>query len=401
MEISRGRRVLVLLATAALLLLAARALTTTERWMLHYDLDIYLNVARSFLDTGSLYSYRTDTGMGFTYPPVAIVFFLPFVSLPPTTAWVFWNLLIVAATVPTAWLWAREVRASVSTREFRMSAPAGFTGVVVVALVLASEPVTRSLWLGQVSPFVGVATVAGLVGVQARRGAWTGLGAAAKLTPGANLAAYLAFAHLRPRIVPAVVTGVVLTGLGVLIAPASSWEYFGTLVWDSSRVGRVDLATNESLAGVFARWGVPAPVATKVGLFTAVVLAVGWFLAVRRHRPGPVEVVGAVGVTMLFALPIGWSHHALPVVFAWVGLFVIGVFDRGPRWWLLPGCAVAGLAVWTVPVVYWTMRWIPQVMAAAPYVRPVSSLVLLAVTVWTARSRSTLPAGSDLAVPGR
>jgi alpha-1,2-mannosyltransferase len=114
------------------------------------------------------------------------------------------------------------------------------------------------------------------------------------------------------------------TGIGALVAPTASQEYWSHLVFDTGRVG-VTYISNQSPFGVVARlfggpvggWYAAVPVVVGItGVAVAACFArIGDYLA----------MTAATGLTMLLVCPISWSHH-------WVwALPALPVCGRGAR----------------------------------------------------------------------
>ena len=126
-----------------------------------------------------------------------------------------------------------------------------------------------------------------------------------------------------------------LTLLAALAAPAESWEFFTSAMWDPGRAGFADYSGNQNLKGAIAR-GLPEA-AWNLTWAACSLLAVvaAWFLCRRLDRlRGAGRAAGGTGqddglvlslqisVVMVLGLlisPISWSHHwvwCLPVLMA-------------------------------------------------------------------------------------
>ena len=198
-----------------------------------------------------------------------------------------------------------------------------------------------------------------------RGGRWAGVGVglatAVKLTPGLFVV-HLALTGQWRAARTAAVTAAALTTAGLVLAPAESVRYFGTLLWHTERVGPADAVANQSLAGMLARvsgagtaprgWWLP---------LVLVVLVAGLGRARRAHARGDtVTALTLAGLTAHLVSPVSWTHHLvfLPVAalllagLAWRGrrarhaaaaLAVAGVCVVSPIW-LAPGHPVLGNA---------------------------------------------------------
>ncbi len=66
------------------------------------DLHVYWGAARQVLAGAPLYSFTAENGDPFTYPPFAMVAFLPLGCLPEAVVMVAWTAATLAAVVPLA-----------------------------------------------------------------------------------------------------------------------------------------------------------------------------------------------------------------------------------------------------------------------------------------------------------
>jgi alpha-1,2-mannosyltransferase len=193
------------------------------------------------------------------------------------------------------------------------------------AVGLLTEPVYRTMYLGQINLLLMAAIIWDLSQPDTRRwkGVATGLAAAIKLTP----LVFIPYLILTRRFrAAAVVTGTFLATivLGFVILPGDSKDYWlhGLFIQDG-RTGFVGWTGNQSLRAIATRlagsihagtvpWLILALVATVVGLWAAVVL----------DRAGHM-MLGLLTAALVGLLdsPISWDHH-------WV--------------WVVPGLMVAG-----------------------------------------------------------
>lgn len=303
-----------LVAFVLVALLAVQVLATLHGRF--YDLQVYRWGGSVVWHDGSLYS-GMDPGNGllFTYPPFAALLFAPLGVLRWSTDVGVWSLLSVAALARTCQL---LVRASGSRRRSQLRDAAIVFGLAVVA-----EPVISTLWYGQVNLLLLWLVVEDVLGpwTARRRGLLLGVAVAIKVVP-LLLVVYLVLTG-RGR-VAARAGAVVLSSVAVafLVAPRTSWAYWTSAVFQTSRVGGVQYASNQSLGGLLVRlthhqlpfgaWAVPA----------ALLVIIGLAVARRLHRRGETLLgLGVAIVVMLMASPISWSHHwvwaLVPVVALW------------------------------------------------------------------------------------
>ncbi|WP_432546390.1 glycosyltransferase family 87 protein [Kineococcus sp. SYSU DK004] len=343
---------------------------TTEAWQPGYDLAVYRDGARDLLAGADLYERRTGRGHAFVYPPLAALLMLPLLLLPPTAALVVWDVVLVLALLAAGgWL----LRVAGLCARWRPAA---------LALVVVSDPFRESLVLGQISPLVVLALVAGVVLAgrgRPRTGALlAGLAGAVKVTPA--LVVLLGAARGWRRFAGwTVAAGVLLTAAGVAASPSALRSYLLGALWDSSRVAAPDTISNNSLAGAFSRAGLGDGTATALGAgLSAVLVAVLVVLVVRAgHRTGrpgagerALHLGLAVSLLTCLASPVTWTHHALAAPLA-----ALALARHRP--------VVAGLAgvPWLLPVLQQADALGGVAGALLAQTRPLSLLVLLALTL--------------------
>ncbi len=239
--------------------------------------------------------------MPYTYPPLWALVCAPLGWLPtPVATAAFW----LSAAVACGWL-------------LRLVAPRGPGAWVWVALAVLSAPIGRSLYLGQVNPFVvGLLVADALVLPTALRGAATGLAAAVKVTP-----AFLALPLLTERdwrsLARCVGTFAAVTAAAAVVLPEASRAYWGQLLWQADRVGDAGYPDNQSLLGLFTRLVEP-PTAVLWARAAVVIVAVVCWRAVRtqQHAGAPLAALAAAGLGSVLISPVSWSHH-------WVWLLLV------------------------------------------------------------------------------
>jgi alpha-1,2-mannosyltransferase len=327
----RGRRLawtVAVLAAVACLAQALRAQSTVGL----LDLEIYTGAARAWAEGRSIYDYRHPTyGLGSTYPPSAAIAFAPLTLVDPVLRAVLWTAVNVAALGLTCRL--------VATRLLGLRGERADTwALVATGLAAVTLPVWVSIaYQGQVNVLLWLLVVAD-VGTVGRRSRWTGVGigvaTALKLVPGLFVI-YLLTAGQRRGGLRALAVAAGVTLVGALLAPGDSWDYWTDLVWDSSRVGRLDDWANNSLLGTLARLVKPGPTRTVVWVALALaVVVVAMWRARRATRAGDLlAATVVVGCASSLVSPISWSHHLGFLVLALAA--VAGSSRQAPRWGLL------------------------------------------------------------------
>ena len=333
------------------------------QWLFKLDSFVYYEAVRQWLDGGDLYSWYANPGQHlwpFTYTPLAAWVIAPLTWMSYQQA----TVLLIVATPLCAAVTAYAVlrRLAVAPRMARGLAP-----WLALIGVIALEPFPKTMEYAQVNAILMalVAVDLFLVPECSRwRGALSGLAAAIKLTPAVAILVLLARREWRAAATMAG-SAVGLTLLAALAAPAESWEFFTSAMWDPGRAGFADYSGNQNLKGAIAR-GLPEAawnLTWAVCSLLAVVAA--WFLCRRLDRlRGAGGAVGGPGqdddlilslqisVVMVLGLlisPISWSHH-------WVWCLPVLMSVAAAAWrWRSTALGVAGAAGFLVFVL--AMQW--------------------------------------------
>ncbi|MGI5441472.1 glycosyltransferase family 87 protein [Streptomyces shenzhenensis] len=299
-ERSRLRRLLLVMVLAA----AVTAFTATVPLLRDFfDLRVYHGAVDTWIHHGGrLYDYRVPgTTYGFTYPPFAAVAMLPMALMGLHTAIAVCLLLNLGALAVVLRLlagpgWRRH---------------GWFGWALAVCLLALFEPVRDTFSFGQVNVLLLALVLVDAWLLATGRDRWAGVGiglaAAVKLTPAVFIGLLLLTRRWRAA---ATATAVALaaTALAAWVDPGASRFYWTEALWDTSRVGRLDYVSNQSVQGVLARLG-----ETGRPLWAAAVLLVLCVWAWRARR-----AVAAGDWTAAFALtglvaclvsPITWVHH--------------------------------------------------------------------------------------------
>ncbi|MEU9733929.1 glycosyltransferase 87 family protein [Streptomyces sp. NPDC048002] len=294
-----GRLLLVLVLAAAVTAFTA-TVPLLRDW---FDLRVYHGTVDSWVHHGGhIYDYLVPgTTYGFTYPPFAAVAMLPMalLNLPAAVA-VALLLNLAALGVVLRVLAGRDLRRY-----------GWFGGALAVCALALFEPLRDTFSFGQVNLVLLalVLTDAWLLatGRERRAGIGIGLAAAVKLTPAVFIGLLLLAGRRRAAgVATAVAVGA--TALAAWVAPDASRYYWTTALWDTTRVGRLDYVSNQSLQGVLARLGEP-----ERALWALAVLLVLGVWAWRTSRAVAAgEWIAAFALTGLVAClisPITWVHH--------------------------------------------------------------------------------------------
>ena len=300
-----------------------------------FDVKVYRGAVDRWAHGGDLYSFGLGARhLGFTYPPFAALCFLPMLLLP-LAAVIVLNQLAVIASV------ALLLRVVVARLPSVSHLGPWLLAAVLTPPVLLLQPVRDTVTFGQIN--IGLAALVTLDLLLIERGSrWGGIGAglatALKLTPGLFLVLYL-LTGPRPTFRTSVLSFLAATGLAAAVAPHTSWSFWTSTLFDSSRVGSYDSASNQSFAGVLARLTNSGQVPGAWLPLIVVISAAALWAARRLFRAGAhLPAFTAVGLTAAVASPISWVHHLWWVVPALLLLLDQGLQRRS--WWRVSLVAV-------------------------------------------------------------
>jgi alpha-1,2-mannosyltransferase len=301
------------------------------------DLHVYWGAARAVLAGQPLYGFHAGNGDPFTYPPFALLVFLPLGLVCEPVVDVVWTaaafvaFVALARLVVTRWPWHRPENGS------------AVMWACAIGL-LVSAPGQSNVRFGQVSLFVVLLALADAVGaVPARwRGFLVGVAAAVKLTP----LLFVVFFILAGRRREAVRAAVAFAGCGALaglLMPQASWTYWTSAMVSTSRIGDLAALGNQSLNGILLRAGIPPVWRPLVwAAMLAVVCALALWRARDLHRAGlQVHAAVLVGCATVAVSPVSWTHHQFWTVLAAM-LLVAGSAPvlRAAGWGLLGSLTV-------------------------------------------------------------
>ncbi|HKT01110.1 MAG TPA: glycosyltransferase 87 family protein, partial [Rugosimonospora sp.] len=344
-------RVIVVVVTA----LAAAA---AHRWYgnrhQYFDLKIYRGAVRWWAQGQPLYNFSVPDPiqhhLGFTYPPFAALLMYPmaWLGLRSTIA-AMWIVSLVALVFTTVWLLVPVAD--------RHGWPRWFTVCLALPIISWLEPIRETVTFGQINLALAFLILADLLVLAPRGSRFTGVGiglaAAIKLTP----AIFILYLLLSRRYRAAAVAAGTAVG-ATLVAAAfrfhDSWQYWTSVLWDSGRVGNVELVPNQSLLGGLSRLADPHKAPAVIwALLALVALCFGMWRAARVARAGD-EVTGLTlaGVTGTLISPVSWQHHLYWFVPALVVLLDVAATRRRAGW----PYAAFGVLIW-VTVTWSVIAW--------------------------------------------
>jgi alpha-1,2-mannosyltransferase len=319
-----------------------------------FDLRVYNAAGLLVLHSAArLYGWQLIPGIKFTYTPFAALLFAGTSALGwHVLTWSLTVLSVIAVPV-VAWL----TFGALGWQGTRRAAAA----LALSAVALWTEPVQRTLDLGQVELVLMLLIVADLCQRDKRwwKGAGIGLAAGIKLVPLIFIPYLLLAGKIRQAIVATAAFAVTVV-IGFVLLPAESVRYWLTGYFLHPRnTGSVGALVNQSLLGALTRYLGTQNVATPVWLALSIVVGVvGVTAAARLHRAGrPVQGWALCALTGLLVSPISWDHH-----WVWILPFLAVLVDwavraRGVLRWLGVSATVALAGIFGAWPAAWSGKW--------------------------------------------
>ncbi len=227
---------------------ASSVIQAGYRW-LHDPSAIYADTARYLAHTGLV------PVTGLIRPPAAAMLAAPFTILPASWQVPAWTVADGLAALAALYLVQRYVARSQLER------------AVFWAVALYSPPLYAEVNAGQIGGFVLLLSCAGLVAFRrpGLSGALVAAAASLKLYPALMIIG--ARLRLRPFVIGAVMSGVLVTLVACIpLGPAGAWQYVTGVLWPSLRAPNPDCAQT-SVSTLFGRsiGGDPYPIIDSSG----------------------------------------------------------------------------------------------------------------------------------------
>ncbi|MGB9223376.1 glycosyltransferase 87 family protein [Mycobacterium sp.] len=301
--------ILLLAATLSVVLLTTLATLWAPRIGLLVggaDFYVYRDGGRRVLDDIALYAKPIGYWkLRHTYTPFSALIFVPFGWLPDGADRHIWMGINVALMIASVLLCFRMLGYRITPYL------AGISALLGIACGFL-EPVRTTLFFGQINLLLLLLVLWDVSrGERSRvKGIGIGIAAGIKLTPVYFVLYYLLLRQWRAAGV-AVVTIAGTIGLGWLVLPDDSRQYWSGKFLDSSRIGNsLFHAGNQSLRGGIARLTGEVPPTWLWLLADACVLAISMWIAVRLYRRGETLLaVTVAGLSATAVSPFTWSHH--------------------------------------------------------------------------------------------
>jgi alpha-1,2-mannosyltransferase len=291
------------------------------------DYYVYHDAGYHVLKDVPLYTKTLGGGpLLYTYPPFSGVIFVSLVWLPHDADRYIWSAINVVLLIACVMLCFRILG-------YRFTPYlAGISALLGIACAFL-EPVRTTLFFGQINLLLMLMVLWDASRPERSRLKGIGIGVAAgiKLTPAYFVLYYLLLRQWRAAGV-AVVTLAATIGLGWLVLPNDSSQYWSGRFLDSGRIGKsVFLTGNQSVRGAIARLSGEVPPPWLWLLADAGVVAISMWIAVRLYRRGEALLaVTVAGLSSCAVSPFTWSHH-------WVWLVPMIVYlvhrELTNSWW--------------------------------------------------------------------
>lgn len=350
----------------------------------HYDFGVYKSGVDEFFAGTSLY----DSHSGFTYPPFGVLFLFWAHFLSAGTG------ALVFSVVSIALAYVTVVRYTNWSNPWAIAA---VTGVLVLLM-----PGRLSLMLGQVTFVILVVTALDLTARDSRRfkGVGIGLIAGLKLIPGIFILYFLITKRWRAALVSSA-TFLATVAVGALFLPKDSWNYWTSVVFDTSRVGMPQNVSSETILGIIIRWTRDPSGHTAIYLVAAIVVAVlGLLLAKKCHDRGEeLLAIATCNVIIVLVLPLAWTFYwEWAVVPLFIRLFQIATKEKRVGVAVFLGLLLVEFALYpslhalttTMPGQELTLPLADQILTSTHAVAAVAVLIGIAILI---RGRSR-PDGS-------
>jgi alpha-1,2-mannosyltransferase len=312
-----------------------------------FDLRVYRAAVHVVALGEPLYTAHLRHGLGFTYPPFAVLVMMPL-------RWL--SLVHAEQAVTLGDILLVAIAAHAAARMRGPAARSARAGWVAAAIALWAEPVISTIGYGQIDLLIATLVIVDIAyGGRTRVGGiGIGLAAALKLTP-LIFIPYLLLTR-RGRMAGRAAGAFALSiAVSFVTVPRDALRYWSGTVFDISRVtGRHHLSgagpANQSLRGALLRL-LPGLAHVSVVWLPACVLVacVGLLIAVRAARQEN-ELLGYLltAITGLLVSPVSWTHHWAIVVPGALALATTATGEGRRRVLVLAAAelALASSAIW-------------------------------------------------------
>lgn len=322
------------------------------------DLSVYRLGVKAWLDGADIYGQLPATSFGnhlpFIYPPFATVPFAPMAWLPWPVTWWLSTLMSLAALGLVIYLVARCAWPTGGWRGALLAT------AILLPASLQLQPITDTLWFGQVNLLLMALVVADLLVEKPKwpRGLLIGVAAAVKLTPAGFVLIFLLRKDFRSS-ATAVLGAAVMTVIGFAVNWSGSVRFwFGdtSLSTMADSIGANNQTIRAALGRLNLSGGLHEGLWLALSALVACLVLIGMRRVLRSGAPDSVPLAMVLTAALLLTVsPTAWGHHWVWVVPALV--VIAGRAFRSPAW------AVAFVAV---AVAFWVRPFAPRPAAGRP-----------------------------------
>ena len=313
--------IIALLASITYCFFAVIAIITS----LAPDFSVFYTSAQNIINKRNIY---TDTSLytGLGYPPVSVIWFIPFALLPYQTAQAFWIIGIVVCMLLSCWISLKLVQPKHSKHSKHIYENFCF----VVLLVCASFPFQFTLGMGQVNTYVFLLFLISLVFITKRKPTIAGilLGLVCMLKPQFLffLPIVVLCRHLKTVYISISTMMIFVCFHGIYCGWDQYLMYITTYAPRLLDFSSAEPYYNQGIAAFFSR---------TLPLFYVKpcwILCLGFFVAVLWYKilTSKLSLVQAVALSFpvfLLIEPLSWQHHYVFLLLSFVyGWFHIKTF---------------------------------------------------------------------------
>lgn len=249
-------------------------------------------------------------GLPFTYPVFAAVMMIPLSVVPFTVAAAAMTLLSLACIGVVAWLLADRLPMVASNGVWPWSRRTSAIGLF--GLILAMEPATSTLEMGQVNLILMAAVLVDVLVSYRGRGLLTGLATGIKLTPAVFVLAMAVTRRWREALFAAV-TFAVTVAIGFALQPSQALQYWRDFASPTASHDDQN-PMNQSLYADVVRLLGPDRAGRWPLLVSLAVIVVSLVICRALWRYEPISATLTVAFGGLLASPISWNTH-----WVWIG----------------------------------------------------------------------------------
>jgi alpha-1,2-mannosyltransferase len=284
-------------------------------WILNHHFpfpftDLIQRYIESIRARGGFNVYLPLNPPQFTYPPAALVLFIPLTFLPLFDALLLWTVLSMLCLAATYLVVLRTTQTGTWLQHVAIA-----TWASVVTL-LVFPPIQAHFNMGQIGTILVLLITLDVLAIRDRsQGVLVGVAAAFKLYPGVVILFWLVRRQSRPAITASVTFGLI-TAVSWMTFPRDSSFFFSRMLFggDELRIFETPgwIIRSSSLTGAFLRISaLPQSLAVGLGLLSSCVVAIlGVLIAARVYERGyRVSALTTLLCTSCLISAVAFDHY--------------------------------------------------------------------------------------------